>query len=74
MPSQISGQAPQPSKNVARRPRKPHAVGAAEGLAQMGGTVAHSAGHAAHNAKHGIGRAGRKIGKLVASIDVNPFD
>jgi len=72
MPSQISGQAPKPSKNVARRPRKPKAVGLTGDIASMGGTAAHSIGHAAHDAVHAARKAKKKASGIVSSI--NPFD
>lgn len=59
MPSQISGQAPKPSKPMARPPRKPRVD-----IVAMGGSVAKSAGHAAHDVKHGIGKAVGKIGGI----------
>lgn len=73
MPSQASGQAPKPSKGVSRPVRKPKAVGVGEHLAAMGGTAAHSAGHAAHDAIHGAKKGVRRVGKAIASIDLNPF-
>lgn len=65
MPSQISGQAPKPSKNVARKAKKPAIVGVGEGLAAMGYGAAKSTGHAAHDAVH----LGRRVVKKL-----NPFD
>lgn len=43
MPSQISGQAPKPSKNVARRAKKPKAVRAAEAAANAAKNAANAA-------------------------------
>jgi hypothetical protein len=65
MPSQISGQAPKPSKNIRRPARKPKAVGLTGDIAAMGGSAAKSAGHMAHDAVHGAKR-------IVKSL--NPFD
>ncbi len=72
MPSQISGQAPKPSKAMRRPPRKPKAVGLTGDIAAMGGSMAHSAGHAAHDAVHAARKAKKKAGKIIGSI--NPFD
>ena len=73
MPSQASGQAPQPSKGTRRPARRPRAVGIGEGIAAMGGTLERSAGHAAHDAVHAGRKAAKKVGKIVGSIDLNPF-
>ena len=60
-PGQNSG----PTKNQARKAKKPMYQEAGDWVRDVGGRAEKSVGHAAHDAKHGIGKV---IDKL------NPFD